>query len=275
MLTSELINILVGIAFIIGIVGIYIPQYHKIYIKQSSHGLNNSFMILGNTATLLSTVNSIIYYINALPCSNCTEEFLGLSIITLQWLLFLINYILFLRYHPSGQDLGSHMDRRVTWGFIGSNIFGALCFGITIGFLAVDHWHYDIHDQTIVVWSDILEVLITFFFLLHYIPQIWETYRLRDIGSISLISLGIMCPGTFIWTGFLASQSMITNNPDASKPQVWVPYLIVGTMQLVLLVMGIYYEREKNKMKAYYLMQVDDEDQDIIDDDETYFDQRV
>jgi hypothetical protein len=67
-----------------------------------------------------------------------------------------------------------------------------------------------------------------------------------------------MCPGSFIWTIFLASQSKITSNPNASQPQVWIPYLIVGIMQLVLLIMGIYYER-MNKKRNDYLLQINDD----------------
>jgi uncharacterized protein with PQ loop repeat len=254
------LNIIVALLFILGIIGIYLPQYYKIYTKKSSYGLSNTFMILGNSATLLSSINSLIYYINAFPCSSkqkCAQEFMGLAIIILQWILFLINYVMFVRYHPSSRDKEG-MSWKVGWGFIVSNVFGVCCLAITVGFLVKDQWHYETSETSFGVWSDILEVLITCLFLLHYIPQIWETNRLKDIGSISLVSLGIMCPGSFIWTIFLASQSKITSNPNASQPQVWIPYLIVGIMQLVLLIMGIYYER-MNKKRYDYLLQINDD----------------
>jgi len=265
--TSERLNSIVGFLFILGIIGIYIPQYYKIYKKKSSYGLSNTFMILGNMATFLTSVNSLIYYINAFPCmrkENCVEQFMGLGIIILQWILFLINYIMFVYYHPSKHSSLIKFKINVNWGFILSNTCGIICLAITIGFLGVDGWKYKTADAKFLVWSYILEVLITTLFLLHYIPQIWETYKLKEIGSISLVSLGIMCPGSYIWTFFLVCQSTITNNPNASRPQVWIPYLVVGTMQLILLIMGIYYNRKRERQRKF-LLEINDEDLEEIE----------
>lgn len=95
--------------------------------------------------------------------------------------------------------------------------------------------------ETISVLSVILEVFTLTMFCSHYLPQIWETYHSRQVGSLSLITLGLMCPGTFVWTYFLASQN--------SAMSVWLPYLFVGLMQVVLFIIA-----SRNQCKSGFLM---------------------
>jgi len=288
---ASTVNVIMGVVFIVGLFATYIPQYHKICKKKSSHGLSNSYMILGNAATFLSSANSLIYYINGSqqqsqqsqsPMGSVwiqgwrhtptigSEKFLGLGIIILQWVLFMTNYVMYVWFHPHVHQPNPfekrelRVKRNVIWGFVISNMLLVILLGITLGFLSHYGWHYDENGDTyLAIWSVFLEVLTTTFFLLHYVPQIWETYQLKDVGSISLISLGIMCPGSYVWTVFLACQSYVTGNPDASKPQVWVPYLIVATMQLVLLIMGMYYERRKRPFQ-YLVHSVDESEAAVV-----------
>lgn len=124
--------------------------------------------------------------------------------------------------------------------FILCQILGIILLLITLLIILVERKYatpqqQDDINRGINIWSNILEITTLVMFCLHYLPQIWETVRLKKVGSLSLVTLGMMCPGTFLWTYFLANQS------DANL-SIWLPYFSVGIMQAVLLAIGIYYE---------------------------------
>lgn len=119
--------------------------------------------------------------------------------------------------------------------FFISQLIGLLSLIITVMML------YD-QIEYVLTWSYILGISTLIMFSLHYAPQIWETFRLKRVGSLSLVTLSIMCPGTFVWTYFLA-------NGSNASPSIWIPYLTVGIMQAVLLAIGIRYEiRDRHRI---------------------------
>jgi uncharacterized protein with PQ loop repeat len=259
---STKVNDLLATMFTIALIIIYLPQLAKIRRTKSSVGISTWYMFLGHTAALLTAVNSLIFYINGWSeCSgfiNCVEEFVGYGLIVVQWILFFIMYVMFIIYLHRPDDLvkPALLNQGVSRSEFNRGLFGLsivislVALTITILSLYKNEWHYRIDDKNngLTVWSSILEIIILVFFLLHYIPQIYECWRIKSPGSISLITLGIMCPGTFAWTAYLALQGDFTNNKDTSNPMVWIPYLIVGVMQGVLLGMGIYYDRKNKRM---------------------------
>lgn len=137
--------------------------------------------------------------------------------------------------------------------FILSQLIGAISIGITIGLVAQDNWAGENLHNTL-EWSQFLSTITSLMFCLHYLPQIYKTISLGKVGSLSLVTLGIMCPGTFVWTYFLATQnSVVGNSPNSGSPSVWVPFLVVGVLQGVLLVVGSYCERQQRKIAQYLL----------------------
>lgn len=286
-------NLLFTIGFTVGLLVIYLPQFWKMISMKSSHGFNQLFMFMGHTASFLSCLNSLIYYINnwwnCHGSLECTESFFGFGLIVFQWLLFWVFYVLYIIYHPqdrhdvviinssdSGCECGHLFKTRkiAICFFIASHIIIFLSTVCTLSILGVARWHESEQNPELMIWSGILELLILILFLGHYIPQIYETYQLEQVGSLSLITLGLMCPGTFVWTVYLAMQPGLTNNgqkeshPDAtifnSQLMVWIPYLIVGIMQFILLVIGIYYERRRAKLNKYYV-KLNISDDNLID----------
>lgn len=250
------INDLVGLFFLVALVLINIPQFLKIYRLKSSHGFSIWFMFLGYSAAFLSWINSLTFYINSWwKCHGsreCAEGFIGLGIILIQWVLYLISYLLFLYYlsQPAVKLYYSRISRRclAISTFCTAQVIGVLSLTITLVLLAKHNFQpSDPPSVDLTSWASTQEIIILIFFLIHYLPQLYETYRIKRAGSISLISLGIMCPGSYLWTIFLAVQGYVLKNNQAGNPMVWIPYLAISVMQTVLLVMGIYYEHRANK----------------------------
>jgi len=264
-------NVVAGF-LLLGLTIIYLPQYYKIVILKSNLGFSPWFMFLGNTAAFLTLNNTLIFYINnwwnCYGVNKCIESTLGFGLIFFQWLYFLIQYYMLIKYDKSDysqsmlqsneDDDSSEEDKELCYNktskwklmtitFWVSQFLCAIGLLITLVLLANNGWKYTNKDKFINEWSYILDIIVAIFFLLHYLPQIYETYKLKCVGSLSLISLGMMCPGTIVWSAFLAYQGRISHNSKAGNPSVWFPYILVGSMQLILLTLGIKYERQRKK----------------------------
>ena len=264
----SIINDIVGIIFIVSLIIIYIPQFHKIVKYKSSRGFNPWFMFFGHTRSFWTMSNTLVYYINGWwTChgtKECGESFLGFGLVIVQWMLFFIMYIMYLKYlhDPNASYYKNYQvsHRQLAYlTFFLSILLGMMDLVINLVLLWYNNWHNPVKPSSLTLSTSIFEILILVFFLVHYVPQIWTTYKLQDAGSISLLTLSLMCPGTFLWTIYLALQGKFVHmNADAGNPIVWVPYLVVGTMQGVLLGMGVYYERKKRK--RLYLLSINDDD---------------
>lgn len=276
----SIINDAIGISFLLAIIIIYIPQFVKLYTNKTSRGFSPWFMFLGHTASFWTCSNTLVYYINGWwdchGATNCSEHFLGFALVVAQWILYFIMYMFYLLYLPEGNELYYPQYHKycsltkkqfVYLTFFISIILSAVALITNLCLLSKYNWH-DPSGQApdLTASTSTIEILILIFFLIHYFPQIYETYRIKEAGSISLITLSLMCPGTFGWTIYLAVQGKTTGSPDdtqAGNPMVWVPYLIVGIMQAVLLGMGFYYER-RNRRRLYRLLAPPEEVQVIV-----------
>ncbi|OCT44424.1 PQ loop repeat protein [Cladophialophora carrionii] len=97
-------------------------------------------------------------------------------------------------------------------------------------------------------WANFLGVLSTALASVQYFPQIYTTYRLKRVGSLSIPMMCIQTPGSFVWAGSLAARL----GPEGWS--AWGVYLVTGCLQGCLLGMGSYFEitrrrREKEELK--------------------------
>jgi len=91
------------------------------------------------------------------------------------------------------------------------------------------------------VWAYFLGVLAAVLSIIQYLPQIWTTWKLGHVGSLSIPMMLIQTPGSFVWAGSLAERLGIDGW------STWGVFLMTGCLQGSLLVMGIYYElRRRN-----------------------------
>ena len=98
---------------------------------------------------------------------------------------------------------------------------------------------------------------------IQYFPQIWTTWKMGRVGSLSIPMMCIQTPGGFLWSASLAARL------GWDGWSAWGIYLITATMQGILLIMGIIFE-----IKAKRNGTANDSD-DEGSDDETVVDERV
>ncbi|CAF9903469.1 MAG: hypothetical protein GOMPHAMPRED_000285 [Gomphillus americanus] len=78
---------------------------------------------------------------------------------------------------------------------------------------------------------------------IQYFPQLWTTWKLGRVGSISIPMMCIQTPGGFLWAASLAARL------GWAGWSAWALYLITATMQGVLLIMGIVFELQHRRRK--------------------------
>lgn len=71
---------------------------------------------------------------------------------------------------------------------------------------------------------------------IQYLPQIWMTWSLGHVGSLSIPMMLIQTPGSFVWSASLAARLGLEGW------STWGVFLVTGCLQGCLLVMGICFE---------------------------------
>ncbi len=91
----------------------------------------------------------------------------------------------------------------------------------------------------------ILGILATILAAIQYLPQIYTTWRLQKVGSLSIPMMCIQTPGSFVWVASLAARL------GWAGWSTWGIYAATGCLQGVLLVMAIGFEiREMREKKS-------------------------
>ena len=94
------------------------------------------------------------------------------------------------------------------------------------------------------VWAYFLGILGTCLAAIQFLPQIYTTWKLQEVGSLSIPMMCIQTPGSFVWVGSLAARF------GWEGWSTWGIYLVTGVLQGCLLGMGITFEvREWRKKK--------------------------
>lgn len=85
-------------------------------------------------------------------------------------------------------------------------------------------------------WANFLGIMAAVLAAIQYIPQIWTTYHLKHVGSLSIPMMCIQTPG-----GLLFAASLFGRLGWAGW-STWGIYILTAIMQGVVLFMGVYYE---------------------------------
>ena len=85
-------------------------------------------------------------------------------------------------------------------------------------------------------WANILGIIATVLASIQYFPQIYTTFRLRRVGSLSIPMMCIQTPGSLVWAGSLGHRL------GAEGWSTWGIYVVTALLQGTLLAMGVYFE---------------------------------
>ena len=115
---------------------------------------------------------------------------------------------------------------------------------ITIGFHRYDQF-----------WADLLGTIAGILAAIQYVPQIFYTWKLQDLKSLSVLTLLVQAPGAFVFAASLANRVGIKRGWST-----WLPYVVTGTLQLILLGMAAWFKSNEYSQSGAASKPIDDED---------------
>ena len=144
--------------------------------------------------------------------------------------------LLYLLFFPRATPLTSTSTARATPTYgTAIGVFAiCLCHLVVVFIVSLFMKYYKPdHLQS---WAQFLGIFGTLLAAIQFLPQIWTTWRLQEVGSLSIPSMCIQTPGSFVWVGSLAARL------GWEGWSTWGIYLCTGILQGVLLTMSISFE---------------------------------
>ncbi|KAK3324008.1 hypothetical protein B0T19DRAFT_219402 [Cercophora scortea] len=251
----SVVNLIISVLIVVGMLISYLPQHVRIIQRGTSEGISPYFVLLGTTSATSAFANILL-----LPQSrqdvacckdietfHCVAGLLGIAQLAVQWASFSFIFVLFLvffRYNPAEdpdneEDLDEDKPRWQTALLVASlTILHGLVVIIVTGVLStLAHDHLG-------AWANILGIMAAMLAAVQYIPQIWTTYHLKHVGSLSIPMMCIQTPGGFVFAGSLFARL------GWAGWSSWGIFILTAVMQGSLLYMAIYYEIQARNRSA-------------------------
>lgn len=252
--TPSLTNFGVSLFILFGILLSYLPQHYRIISRRSSFGLSPYFVLLGTTSGTCQLANILVLPSSRADIACCKEvsvfacfaSWLGIAQVGVQWLCFAVILLLFLIFFPRASPSNLNPVKGPEAPSIRTALVVTvvcLVHGITTFILSL--YFILVHPNTLQSWADFLGILSTVLASIQYLPQIYTTFTLQKVGSLSIPMMCIQTPGSFVWAASLAARV------GKEGWSAWAVYVVTGGLQGSLLTMCIYFElRERRKARG-------------------------
>ncbi|KAI9653254.1 MAG: hypothetical protein M1829_001326 [Trizodia sp. TS-e1964] len=240
-------NFTISILLFLGILISYLPQHYRIVSRRSSIGISPYFVLLGTTSGTCALANILcleesrhnIDCCKVISGYACFAGVLGIAQVAVQWFCFSVILLFFLVFFPRASMLSppnkaNDTDHLPTYRT-------ALLVALTsvahvLLTLLISIYLFLSHRDQLQTWAVILGISATILASIQYFPQLWTTYKLRAVGSLSIPMMLIQTPGSFVWVASLAARYGVAGWSS------WIIYLVTGCLQGALLAMCIYFE---------------------------------
>ncbi|KAK4200965.1 hypothetical protein QBC40DRAFT_278922 [Triangularia verruculosa] len=244
----SVVNLIVSIVIVIGMLISYLPQHFRIISRGTSEGISPYFILLGTTSATSAFANILLLpqsrqdvaCCKELEAFHCVAGLLGIAQLGVQWICFSFIFVLFLvffRYNPAhdpdSEEL-AEVEGQPRWQtalLVASlTLLHGLAVTVITGILstlAKDH---------LAAWANVLGVMAALLAAVQYVPQIWTTYHLKHVGSLSIPMMCIQTPGGFVFAASLFARLGLAGWSS------WGIFVLTATMQGILLYLAIYYE---------------------------------
>ncbi|KAI5241179.1 hypothetical protein E4T43_05684 [Aureobasidium subglaciale] len=237
----------------------YIPQFARIISRKSAEGLSTLYILLGSISGTCAVANIMVLPASQTDISccrhytrfGCISRLLGIfqvvSGVSLFWCIMFL-YVYFSEEEADAQLHGRRRSlsspdrtfRRAKRAIRLLITVVAFAFGVLV-VSAVVLKCFPGYSQE---WANVLGVCVAGFACVQWVPQVWTTIHLGHLGSLSLTSICMGAPYTWIF-----GINMIIRL-GLSGWSVWIVYVLVGVMQLILIITAfIYMIRDHRKAR--------------------------
>ncbi|KAI9781654.1 MAG: hypothetical protein M1839_005871 [Geoglossum umbratile] len=245
------INLTLSILLLVGILISYLPQHYRIISRRSSEGISPYFVLLGTTSGTAAFANMLILSKGDLHCCRhisgfeCFAGSLGVAQVGMQWTCFAVILALFVIFFPRETDPSTRKTDRnsPSPSFRAALGVAVTCVLHVIATSALSIYFLKARSSSLIWWADSLGITATVLASIQYFPQLWTTFRLKHVGSLSIPMMLIQTPGSFVWAGSLFARL------GKEGWSAWGIYMVTGSLQGSLLAMAIHYELEERKQR--------------------------
>ncbi|EEH44248.1 uncharacterized protein PADG_00537 [Paracoccidioides brasiliensis Pb18] len=238
-------NFSLSLGILFGIFLSYLPQLYRIISRRSSFGISPYFILLGTTSGTFAFTNILVLPRSSQDIACCRElngfscfaGLLGILQVGVQALCFFVVLSLFIIFFP--RSIPSHAVKSLsttTPSFRIALIVGAICVIQTITTAIVGITVVVAHPDQRQFCANVFGIIAAVLSSIQYFPQIYTTFNLRRIGSLSIPTMCIQTPGSLVWAASLAARL------GTEGWSSWGVYVVTALLQGTLLVMGIYFE---------------------------------
>ncbi|KAI9291038.1 hypothetical protein K502DRAFT_368761 [Neoconidiobolus thromboides FSU 785] len=238
----------------------YLPQHYKIIKNKSSDGISSYFLLLGSISGLCNLINILINQRNVIQCCSaitlplCLESLLGVLQIFAQWWLFFVIFILYYVYFPEDRKLTDYIPHihqslpptkySEEWQlalWVKYTVYGHLIISVII--TSVLLYGFDNMDGAL-LWANFNGLFSMLLAMIQYLPQIFITWKRKNIGVLSIPMMMMQTPGAFLFVFSLALR-------EGTNWTTWITYLVTGILQGTLLIMCLYFQYLENLTKIH------------------------
>ncbi|KAF3491545.1 PQ loop repeat protein [Arthroderma uncinatum] len=240
------VSVTFSILIFLGILLSYLPQHYRIISRKTSFGISPYFILLGTTSGTSGFANILVLPKSARDIACCSDisgfacfaGLLGILQVGVQTLCFAICLILFVVYFPRNPPtpVSASGDVGKSHSFRTALAVGAICLIHAIAVIILALTVVLAYPSSRQLWANILGVMATILSSIQYFPQIYTTWRLRGVGSLSIQMMCIQTPGAIVWAASLAERL------GMEGWSTWGVYVVTSMLQGTLLVMGVYFE---------------------------------
>lgn len=228
---------LVSLWLFVGTIVSNSPQIYKIIKRRSSEGLST-----------LSVASQMLYRFSVVLNIVCLQstDFIALiqfdqPVAIHRLMTFIINLEVWLIWLPVGflMDVFPGVKTRFNWDRL-SNFLLPVIFLIYFSIFLVIGGFYGFESSPVKDCAYLLGAQNDLLVIFQYLPQIYTTFKNKQSGSLSILTLALQAPGSFLDASFLAFG-------QTADWSTYCPIALTGVFQTILTIMAIYYDRKKAK----------------------------
>jgi len=259
----------------------YIPQILKLIRIKNSYGISPYAQMLSFTAQTLTLFNIFLLQQEIVDCCilgeykilYCLGKLIGFIQVFIQWCCITTIVFLFIRYYPSNinqEYIPIDEESEILmkeWKTIVRIIYFLVGLMITIVVITIVAIFTNWDNESVIYLAGVYGLGSTVSSLIQFLPQIKKTFVNKSIGALSIQSMLIQCPGSFILVLFLAIQ-------PGTNWTTWITYFAGGTLQGILLVLCIYYNF-KNKHNNNFDNETENETENENEEDKEKNEERT
>ncbi|KAH8173425.1 PQ loop repeat domain-containing protein [Sarocladium implicatum] len=239
------LELVVSIVLLVGVLFSYLPQHYRIISRGTSEGISPYFVLLGVTSATAGFANILtvrpsrdaIGCCKELDTFECAAGLLGVAQLGTQWLCFaliLVLFLIFFRYSEANVPSDELRGKSPRWQT--AVIVGLLCVLHGLIVIIITGVFFIALPSHLTFWANFLGIMAAVLAGIQYIPQIWTTYKLKHVGSLSIPMMCIQTPGGLLFAASLFGRL------GWDGWSTWGIYILTAAMQGAVLYLGIYYE---------------------------------